>query len=189
MTMAAECLQAARKLDILHEDNRLFMEKWFALRGRRIMPDKSAFRPEEVPKLLSNLILHELEAPDRIRIRLVGTRLVEKYGGDVTGRNYLEFVAPDRQEKASEALWLMGHHPVGMRVILLQKQSSGRTIYSEAMGFPFEDKISGHRMLLFHSNLIDSVKIHELIDDQLLKFNVARRDFIDIGNGIPDFSD
>lgn len=63
---------------------------WIRIRGDAPMPRRSAFDPVDIPRLLPNINLFEVVPPDnRLIARVVGTRIVEFYGGDYTGK-YLD---------------------------------------------------------------------------------------------------
>ena len=60
---------------------------WVTKRGLRIAPSRAEMRPEEIAPLLPYVyIVDIIDRPRRFRFRLVGTRIVEGYGEDVTGR-------------------------------------------------------------------------------------------------------
>jgi hypothetical protein len=76
---------------------------WEAIRGARAMPSRAAFDPVDVPELLGNLILVEvLRQPLRFRYRLIGSRLTERVGRDMTGRFFDEVPEPLYRERLRE---------------------------------------------------------------------------------------
>ena len=63
---------------------------WEAARGNSDVPDRSDLRPDEIKPLLPFLLIADAEHdPFRVRYRLVGTRVVEVTGFDITG-HYLD---------------------------------------------------------------------------------------------------
>ncbi len=63
---------------------------WNSKRGNRRMAKRADFDPLEMPRLLSSIILIDVENDGaRLRIRLVGTKIVDMYGSDYTGK-YLD---------------------------------------------------------------------------------------------------
>lgn len=67
---------------------------WNNKRGTRRMASRSDFDPLEMPRLLSSIILIDVEGSDaHLRIRLVGTKIVDMYGSDYTGKymNEIDF--------------------------------------------------------------------------------------------------
>jgi hypothetical protein len=60
---------------------------WRAKKGHRIAPPRSAIEPNEIKALLPNILLIDVVgAPPRFRARLFGSKLIEAYGEEVTGR-------------------------------------------------------------------------------------------------------
>lgn len=63
---------------------------WRAKCGDRAMPARADLDPIDIPELLPNLILIDVIPPSgRLRVRLVGTWIVNQFGRDYTGR-YLD---------------------------------------------------------------------------------------------------
>lgn len=59
---------------------------WEEKRGTRSLPAREDFDPLEFPKLLPNVILMDVLPPEgRLKVRLVGTLVVQMFGGDYTG--------------------------------------------------------------------------------------------------------
>lgn len=67
------------------------------------LPGRQHIDPLDVPTLLPNLVLFDVEPQDadadklRFRVRLAGGTLVELVGANPTGRYLDDFVAPDRR--------------------------------------------------------------------------------------------
>jgi PAS domain len=63
-------------------------EHWAALRpAADRLPGRRHFDPMAVPQLLPNIVLLDVEGrPPRFRYRVVGTRMVDALGTDLTGR-------------------------------------------------------------------------------------------------------
>jgi len=71
---------------LVHEAHRL----WQSKRGTRHLPSRADFDPVEMPGLLSSMILVDVEIPEtRLKVRLAGTKIVEMFGSDYTGK-YLD---------------------------------------------------------------------------------------------------
>ena len=52
-----------------------FYDYWHSLPRDKFVPHRSVFLPEEIPPLLSNMMMYELVSRDLIKIRLLGTSL------------------------------------------------------------------------------------------------------------------
>lgn len=70
----------------------------------RAMPSRGDIDPLEIPQLLPNLLICEVESnTERLKVRLVGTKIVEFYGGDYTGQYFDEVDFGDRREAVLSA--------------------------------------------------------------------------------------
>ena len=68
--------------------------RWWQERCGGGIPDRSQLDPSDIKPLLPNLLLLDVEhEPFRVRYRLVGTRIREATGFDITGR-YLDELLP-----------------------------------------------------------------------------------------------
>jgi hypothetical protein len=70
---------------------------WNRKRSGRVMPQRRDIDPTEIPHLLPHLqIIEVIEGGARFRYRLVGTRLVEAFGAEYTGKFTDEILSGDR---------------------------------------------------------------------------------------------
>lgn len=70
-----------------HENIRQIVAYWESIRPGNALPGRQHFDPLDVPKLLANIRLLDVEGdPPRFKIRLMGTRLREFFGAEHTGR-------------------------------------------------------------------------------------------------------
>ncbi|HEY7610350.1 MAG TPA: PAS domain-containing protein [Alphaproteobacteria bacterium] len=67
---------------------RALLAYWNAKRGTRAMPTRADIDPLDVPSILPNIVLVGVSGePPRFRFRIVGTDIVFRYGGEITGRD------------------------------------------------------------------------------------------------------
>jgi hypothetical protein len=97
-------LEYSRLPDELRHPNLLLLYRhWQSVRGDRPMPSRADLDPLSLPQLLGNLILVDvLRDPTRslrFRYRLIGTRLTERVGRDMTGRHFDEVPEPAYRER------------------------------------------------------------------------------------------
>lgn len=72
---------------------------WNERRAGRPMPSRADLDPVDIPRLLPTLILFDVEpGTQRLKARLVGTRIVEMYGNDYTGQYLDEIDFGDRRK-------------------------------------------------------------------------------------------
>ncbi|WP_421784075.1 PAS domain-containing protein [Kiloniella litopenaei] len=185
-------------MKIRNARNRQFYDYWQGLERAEgfDMPNRSSFRPEDIPSLLPNIIIYELISRDNIKIRLQGTAINERFGHDMTGANYLDYVADDRRQVASDAFWLMAQHPCGICAVLEHALSSGRNVSVESIGFPLRNDIptldgsEPNPIIVYQSNEIEDLKPFEFKSNERLELIlVVERQIIDLGKGAPTFID
>ncbi len=71
---------------------------WNERRAGRPMPSRADFDPIDIPRLLPNLILIDVDQDtQRLKVRVAGTTVVEMYGSDYTGRYLDEIDFGDRR--------------------------------------------------------------------------------------------
>lgn len=166
-----------------------FARYWLSLDAVDLVPKRRDFVPESIPGLLPHLGIHELISPDFIKLRLVGTAIVDDYGREITGHNYLDFVETGRRDKASRALHLVCEHPSIMIAHLRSTTASGGTLTRESIALPMRNDEGVANLVYFCST---PARERTTFFDERQKLRVANvldRRFIDIGAGVPDFQD
>jgi hypothetical protein len=166
-----------------------FLDYWLSLRAGRLLPDRAEFDPVQVKHLLPFIVIHELIDPEIIRLRLVGTGVVSQYGQESTGRNYLDFVEPERRAKASEAIFLVREHPAGMSVTLQSSTHGGGNMLRRTIALPVGDAKEDRKFVYFCSTRHEASERPLTEPAKLAVQSVANRRYFDIGAGIPEFSD
>lgn len=173
---------------LITEQPSRFHAYWWTLRdgcGDRV-PDWTEMDPAAIKPALPFVLLHDLGTPDSSIIRLAGTAMVDRYGFDPTGRNYLDFVSEDRRETAYRELIRTSTHPCGMRVVVEVRYVSGKRTVAESLGYPFTGR-NGQPLMMFVDEMTEE-PVHDL--DQRSKpmevFLVRERDYVDVGFGTPD---
>jgi hypothetical protein len=73
---------------------------WQSKKGRRRAPARADLDPAEIPTLMPHIMLIDVEAaPRRLRVRLMGTAVVNGLGRDLTGR-YLDELTLNEIQRA-----------------------------------------------------------------------------------------
>ncbi|WP_020591521.1 PAS domain-containing protein [Kiloniella laminariae] len=173
-----------------HPHSVAFFEHWQSLPREGLLPLRSSFLPERVPRLLSTLSIYELVSRDFIKFRLIGTAIRERMGADMTGKNYLDFVDPARREKSGGSFWAVVEQPCAMRVISNHAMTSGRHMFLEVLMVPVENDMGANPVVLCQTNEINKPGKDEFHNPDGLKLvTVSNREFIDIGAGLSSFRD
>ncbi len=86
--------------EIRHPNLVRLYRHWETVRGTRSMPSRAEFDPLALPDLLGNLLLIDvMRDPLRFRYRLIGSRLTERVGRDMTGRFFDDVPEPVYRER------------------------------------------------------------------------------------------
>jgi hypothetical protein len=88
-------------------ENTALLEHWEALRGDAVAPQRSSFRPMDVPRHLPHLIMLEPDLPAKADIRIFGTELAHRLGYDLTGQNLFDLYESDRVHVVNELVTLV----------------------------------------------------------------------------------
>lgn len=184
-----DLMEALRDLEVTEDRSRQFAGYWAGLPKLDLVPRRDAFRPEEVPRILPHIVIHELLSPEYIRLRLAGSAVTAEYGQEITGRNYLDFVDEARRPKASRAIHVICSQPAGMLVRLRALSRSGRIMTRESIAFPMRDDDDVARLVYFCSSPARERDYTAPESDELQVMDVMRRAYIDIGAGLPDHRD
>lgn len=78
-------------LELVHDRHKFIYDYWLSKKGSKRAPARSDIDPLDFPKILPNLIFYDvLENPLDYRVRIMGTRLVDIFGADLTGLMFSE---------------------------------------------------------------------------------------------------
>lgn len=156
-----------------------------AAQGR--VPRKSDLDLANFAVVMPHLALVAVSKPDRCIYRIAGERLKERVGLNLTGRNYYDFVQPERREIAARAMHMVIETPCAFRAEIRQTYSGDVSLMIEASGFPLlstENGVDG--FILFADQgieqLDDLLTPHPILQGASLR----RRDLIDLGFGIDE---
>jgi hypothetical protein len=164
---------------------RAFAAYWSSLpRAAAGAPRRRDFDPCALPSLLPHMLIHDLTEPGESRLRLVGTRIVDRFGFDPTGRSYLSLVPEVRRAGALAALRAMADTPCAMRVVVEWGYLNGFRQEGESFGLPFCAGPSGMH-LIFVDVPIDRLSYHSSQRGAISALGVRDREYIDIGAGLP----
>jgi len=126
--------------------------------------------------------LIEREAPLLWPIRLVGTGIVNR-SGELTGRNFLDLLAPAQRAEQDRRLADLLEHPCGSVSLRTNVRRSGTSYVVRTVTLPLRGADGQIRMLIATNEEIDRDVLAP--KSALGELRIARRDFIDIGAGKP----
>jgi hypothetical protein len=175
-------------IDFVTREAEDFANYWAQLPRTGQVPSRKDFDPTEIAPLLPGISMYEFRARDDIRVRLSGTLLVETFGEEITGTNYLDKWPEEHRAAVGATYEVMLTHPCGLFVAMEGLSGVEDATPSVSVGFPMRNPEGVANLLLFHTSEIDIPAIREPRDDPLTSLRVTRRALLDIGAGLPDRS-
>ncbi|MGO1119079.1 PAS domain-containing protein [Rhodovibrionaceae bacterium A322] len=140
---------------------------------------------------LPNIVLFAVSKPGQCRVRVIGEKLKSHSGLNTTGRNYYDFITPERRRSSQQAMELLIDRPCATRAIIEQTHADGQTRVIEAVALPLmsdEEGVDGFT-LCCDQRIEDNPHPDEEMAART-NAQVLRRDWIDLGFGVPtDFCD
>jgi len=163
-----------------------FADIWQSLRKEGDVPSRADFDPTVMPRLMPNLIMHQIVDRQKMIIRLAGTALRARYGEEITGKDYLDLVPPERRDGALKAVLSAIDMPCGLLVRNVVRSTQGRVVKTEALGLPFESTTGGVDRYLYLSAESEPIGFKTPEAGESAIFMESDRRFIDIGFGTPE---
>ncbi len=165
-----------------------FATYWSELPKDQMLPHRQDFRPERISKSLPNFSIHELIRPDFIQLRLIGTDIEKIYDQNMTGKNYLDFVAPTGRVKVSQVIHTACTHPAGMVFQIKSTTKKGTVLNRESIAFPMRDNDGLPRLIYYCTVTTNPGYYADQILERLIITDISIH-YIDIGAGIPNVQD
>lgn len=167
---------------------RRFFAYWDGLPKQGLVPRRDDFDPVTVKDLLPDVAIlqYRFEGPGALVFRLVGTEHVNRWGRELTGLNYLDFVPPERRVLAWARQRLIVEHPCGTHSFRIETYASGRQVRLESTALPLRSRDGKADLMIVFSREAPDRKTEpwQLGTHQAFADSVGSR-FIDIGNGVP----
>ena len=110
---------------------------WRALRGGERYPQLSALFDRVNPRLAPWFVIIDIDRDEVQPLRLIGTRIVDFFGGDPTGTDFLLTVVPGARPVFVECHRRMRAEPAGKFHLSVCSTTSGREVEVFALALPF----------------------------------------------------
>jgi len=148
------------------------------------VPRKNGLDLSRLGPVMEHMVLTAVSKPDKCVYRLAGEEMKARIGVNPVGRNYYDFVPPERLEYARRAMHMAIDTPCGFRAELDQRYSDGRSRRIECVGLPLvSDEAAVDGFILFSDCEIGRAQPLRG-EGMLLGAQLARRELIDIGFGV-----
>jgi len=164
-----------------------FIDYWFNLPKKGLVPKKSSIAPRGMLSLLPGVImLEKRQTPGGYRIRLFGTGNAARWGFEATNANYLNFAPPQQHNVISEKFSQIIEYPCGLILRGDELYTSGRMVRNEMVLLPVSTDDPGN-IILFGLITAASDQGMEYAGDILASafYTIAAVHYVNIGAGIP----
>ncbi|MGE0628642.1 MAG: PAS domain-containing protein [Hyphomicrobiaceae bacterium] len=132
------------RVKMQHRTSQILFSYWNEVRRGRLAPRRFDIEPARLGAVLAETMILEHAQPHTYRFRLAGTRLVEQFGAELRGTNFLD-------------LWF-GEERVAVALMLNQLTSGGAGIIT------FDGLTSDGRGARFESVLLPLMHTRDVID-------------------------
>lgn len=164
-----------------------FQRAWEAIEKTGPIPDKAQFRAERFAAFLPIIYLLELNADpkNRLVIRLVGERVRDGLGLNLTGKNYIDYVPGEHRPLSGASLFSLFETPPRGRWVqkTLIHRNGGRQAITLTQ-FPMISNTEGQHFVIGIAEGFDEEPTREP-DGHFHFENGEAEHFIDIGAGLP----
>lgn len=168
------------EIDWTTPDAEQFALYWRGLEPDADVPHRRSFDPMRISALLPFIAIYEVLSRDEIIYRLAGTAIVERFGKEVTGKNFLDFWEGEPRERTASSMYECVSRPCGIFSELSGTSESGGTESSVAVGFPLLDDSGACNRLVFYSTGFQMIRTRIPREDQIRTLSAARGAFIDL---------
>jgi hypothetical protein len=152
------------------------------------IPRQEDFQPEMMGEFLADMAIIGFDPENEPVFRLVGVRVRENFHLSPVGQRYRSFVPEIRAESAVGSFLACRDHRCGMFVQITKTGEQGKILHVDVLGLPLVDNKDGRtvdRMVMLDSARVVSDWDSQHEEDLTIK-DIRRRDFIDLGFGVPE---
>ena len=172
---------AAMQTTFQSESCKAFLSHWDSLPKEGLMPLSRTFLDCPPVALMPYAMLEEV-LPQGLKVRFMGTAMVDRWQRDITGRYLGEGLPKDKFDVLCHNGTAVATHPCGMRQLGEIHSSTGRTVHFEAVLLPLGVEAGRPPRLIAYSHMLDTLGRKEHNDTF---FRAADRVWLDIGAGTP----
>lgn len=166
-----------------------FAEAWGRWRGNAVAPRRADIRLEEIARWLPLLSVLEIRSREEQVFRLVGTKINEARGRELTGCTLEELSRPEDWPARSRVNEAMAAQPCGITFRALFRYSFGEDAVSEYLCLPVyaNDPAAPVQLFTIRQPLRDVALQLPQLNPETNPVGDDNR-FVDLGAGVPDLS-
>jgi hypothetical protein len=159
-----------------------FFDHWKRLISSGVMPSLHDFLGVPNPELQPNVIILDVLSESDVRIRLMGTAIVQLIGRELTKTNSLDVYADHLRPVVGRACMTMVAQPCGQFTRRMVNTAGGLLMPASSVALPLANK-SGTGCIAAFTHTNDPVTAG---DSMIVIHDIVSSHWIDIGAGVPD---
>ncbi|MDX2223250.1 MAG: PAS domain-containing protein [Rhodospirillaceae bacterium] len=159
-----------------------FFEYWKSLPRTGLLPHVRDYLDHARPDLQPNVLMLDVHSAGEINVRLIGTRLVDLTGRELTRTNALDIYAPELRAEVGKSCVTMVQRPCGQLSKRTVKSSGGMLLAASSIALPVQVDTPILGCLATFTEMHDPVATDETM---IVVQRIGDRRWIDIGAGIP----
>lgn len=157
---------------------------WCEARGGGLLPDSSDIDFTRLASVLPDVSVLEVFSPEEVRYRLVGSDIVARFGGELTGVNLLDLFSENSRRLLSQSLVEMVTRPCAGFCQTSIAYRSGRMVKVEILCTPLKtaDASLGRTFMVQRIESLQKPVANDSV--AIMGAEAFSMQFIDIGEGV-----
>ena len=161
-----------------------FLAIWQQWRGDQTIPTRSDIRPESLGSTMGAITILEVEAPERLIIRMVSTGIETIIKESKVGQNYVDLASPEDREERIQRHQRLVNTPCGALSLVTVNSEEGYSSELRSLILPVaKDEELKPTYLYTANDLISDLRWKDR-SDAVLSELASEYEFIDIGCGL-----
>lgn len=160
---------------------------WQSMRQGDDLPLAEDFDLLAMTPWLPEISLLDINGPDELICRFIGTAIVERMGRDLSQQNILPQHADNTRERARKAYLTMGDQPCGAVARYSNHYSAGQSGVIRTLYLPMTRTATrAHSRIVCLSSREDGLSYAPSIEQTISATEITSLEWIDLGFGIPN---
>jgi len=161
----------------------MLFDAWRGLSPDAGVPSLRDFLTSPDPILQPHMTILDVVDAATLRVRLIGTRLVELAGADLTGSNLFDFVRdPAMAKQLRHASDVVVNQPCGLWSMKRAITMSGHQISIEMLSLPFRPFAGGAPIIAAAVDVTERLHLRDTVFGLVAYLGA---EWIDLGHGVP----
>lgn len=161
-------------------ENTEVLAYWKRLRKGAKIPLWPAFDPLDIFEQVPGCMVLQVVNGHLKRVQLFGTRLVERFGIDLTDRNFLDAFEPEERKKILLSTRILTTRPAIACTIMVGRTAGDTLMHSEVLVLPFTDETQGINHVVMSINQFEFKAAQPGVVQKIRQGNLSEHRFYDL---------